>query len=199
MEEGLCSYYMVVFFVSLCYTRVMRKAFLLILLIIFLTVSFFSIVSFSTQLAKATEKVAYELPYPGILPDHPLYVIKIARDRVLEYTTRDPAKKAQLYLLLSDKRVAMALALIQKGKIKPAISTLSKGEKYFLQIPELVKTAKKQGSALSGDFILQLKLSNQKHREVGEMLLRQLPQGDLESLQQVLDLNKETEKKIKAL
>lgn len=177
----------------------MRNALLFILLIIFLTVSFFSIFSFSTQTAKAIEKVAYELPYPGILPDHPLYIMKIARDRVLEYTTRDPVKKAQLYLLLSDKRVAMSLALIQKGKIKPAISTLSKGEKYFLQIPVLVKTAEKQGSAVSADFIQQLKLSNQKHREVGERLLKQLPQGELESLQQVLDLNKEIEKTLKPL
>lgn len=177
----------------------MRKAFLFILLIIFLTVSFFSVFNFSTQMAKATEKVAYELPYPGILPDHPLYIIKIARDRVLEYTTRDPAKKAQLYLLLSDKRVAMALSLIQKGKIKPAVSTLSKGEKYFLQIPDLVKTAKKQGAAPPSDFTLQLKLSNQKHREVLDTLLRELPQGELDSLQQVLDLNKQIEKQVKSL
>ncbi len=166
---------------------------------IFASVSFFSVVSFSTQLAKATEKVAYELPYPGILPDHPLYIIKIARDRVLEYTTRDPVKKAQLYLLLSDKRVAMALSLIQKGKIKPAVSTLSKGEKYFLQIPNLVKTAKKQGSSPSGDFILQLKLSNQKHNEVLTTLLKQLPQGELDELQTIVDLNKEIAKQIKTL
>ncbi len=190
---------MVVFFTPLCYTRVMRKAFLFMLLIIFLTVSFFSIFSFSTQLAKATEKIAYELPYPGILPDHPLYIIKIARDRVIEYTTRDPVKKARLYLLLSDKRVAMAQSLVQKGKIKPAISTLSKGEKYFLKISNLVKTAKKQGSAAPGDFILQLKLSNRKHREVIDNLLRELPQGELDSLSQILDLNKEIEKDLKTL
>lgn len=177
----------------------MRKAFLFMLLIIFLTVSFFSIFSFSTQLAKATEKIAYELPYPGILPDHPLYIIKIARDRVIEYTTRDPVKKARLYLLLSDKRVAMAQSLVQKGKIKPAISTLSKGEKYFLKISNLVKTAKKQGSAAPGDFILQLKLSNRKHREVIDNLLRELPQGELDSLSQILDLNKEIEKDLKTL
>lgn len=139
------------------------------------------------------------MPYPGILPDHPLYALKVARDRALDYTTRDPVKKARLYLLFSDKRVAMAEALIEKGKIKPAISTLSKGEKYFLQISTLLKTSKSQGSGAPEDLILQLKLSNQKHREVIDTLLRQLPQGELESLQQILDLNKQIEKDLKSL
>lgn len=157
----------------------MKNAFLFIFFIIFLPISFFSIFNYSTQLATATEKVAYELPYPGILPDHPLYIVKIARDRALDYTTRDPIKKARLYLLFSDKRVAMAQALIEKGKIKPAISTLSKGEKYFLQIPGLVKTSKEQGTEAPADLKQQLKLSNQKHREVNDTLLRKLPQGEL--------------------
>lgn len=177
----------------------MRKAFLFVLVMIFLPLTFFSIFSYSTLTATANEKVAYELPYPGILPDHPLYIVKIARDRLLDYTTRDPIKKAKLYLLLSDKRAAMALALVQKGKINPAISTLSKGEKYFLQIPALVKTSKQQGEKASDGLILQLKLSNKKHQEIIDNLLRELPQGELDSLQEIKNINTEIQKNLKTL
>lgn len=90
-----------------------------------------------------SEKVVYELPYPGILPDNPLYFVKIVRDRIIEFLTRDNIKKAQLYLLFSDKRAASALVLVQNGKNSLAITTLSKGEKYFDQIP-LFDQLKKQ-------------------------------------------------------
>ena len=61
-------------------------------------------------------KVIYTMPYPGILPDHPLYFVKIVRVRINEFMTRDQLKKAEIYLLYSDKRVAMAMALTKKGK-----------------------------------------------------------------------------------
>ena len=191
--------YVVVFLYASCYTCTMRKAFLFVLVMIFLPLTFFSISSYSTQTATANEKVAYQLPYPGILPDHPLYILKVARDRLQDVTTRDPIQKAKLYLLLSDKRAAMAIALVQKGKIKPAISTLSKGEKYFLQIPQLIKTAKQQGGEAPDGLILQLKLSSQKHQEIIDNLLRELPQGELDSLQEIKNINTQIQKDLKSL
>lgn len=131
------------------------------------------------------EKVVYNLPYPGILSDNPLYFIKIVRDRITEFLTRDNIKKAQLYLLYSDKRVAMSQALAKKGKNSQAIDALSKGEKYFLAIPELLSTAKKQGSSAPSSFIETLKLSNAKHKEIIGDLIKTLPTGLTEQLNQV--------------
>lgn len=76
------------------------------------------------------DKVVYNLPYPGILPDNPLYFIKGIRDKILELVTRDNLKKAELYLLFSDKRVAMAESLAQKGKDKQALTIFYEGEQY---------------------------------------------------------------------
>lgn len=145
------------------------------------------------------DKVEYNLPYPGILPDHPLFFIKEVRDKVLEWTTRDSIKKSELYLLFSDKRVAMAMVLAKNGKDRYAVSTFSQGESYFFKIPPLVETSRKQGVTAPSDFILRLKLSNTKHKEVGETLLRDLPQGQNESIQKALDLNQEIKKKIEKL
>ena len=92
----------------------------------------------ATTVDTPQEKVAYNLPYPGILSDNPLYFLKVIRDRVTEFLTRDNVKKAQLYLLDSDKRVAMSMVFVKMGKNSQSIEAFSKGEKYFLQMIALV-------------------------------------------------------------
>ena len=142
------------------------------------------------------EEVVYILPYPGILPDHPLYFVKTVRDRMIDWVTRDNLKKAEYYLLFSDKRAAMATSLAKKGKDNLAISTYSKAEKYFQKIPELLREAKKQGAGPGSEFVNNLKLSNAKHYEIGENLLRDLPQGSSAEINQILKLNQETKKEL---
>jgi len=166
--------------------EIVKKAFLLVLLILSLGVS---VPAFAKPIVISEQKVIYDLPYPGILPDNPLYTFKIIRDRVMEIMTRDYLKKAELYLLFSDKRAAMAMALADNGKDKLAVSTLSKGEKYFEKIPDILKTSKKQGVSPSSDLINRLKLSNSKHREIAQDLLKKLPQGQDDAINQILNLN----------
>lgn len=152
-----------------------------------------------TAFALSSERVVYNLPYPGVLPDHPLYPVKAIRDKALDVFTREKIKKAELYLLLSDKRVAMVIVLAKKGKGALAVSTLSKAEKYFLKIPELLIQSKKEGVGASSEFVQHLKLSNTKHAEVAEDLLKDLPQGETESINQIILLNQEINQKLTKL
>lgn len=175
-----------------------------ILLIVFLVTlpfaAYFAINASSDTLIKTPqEKVIYNLPYPGLLPDSPLYIIKAVRDKITELLTRDNLKKAQLYLLYSDKRVAMSLALAQKGKSQLAIDTFSKGEKYFLMIPDLLIAAKKQGAQAPSSFVETLKQSNAKHKELIDELIKILPQGLNGSLTQLSDLNQKASNAIISL
>src|SRR3989344_3906165 len=62
-------------------------------------------------------KSNYVLPYPGMLPDSPLYKIKVLRDKVTAYLISDPQKKAEFYLLQTDKQMGMILPLINKKNI----------------------------------------------------------------------------------
>lgn len=142
------------------------------------------------------EKVVYNLPYPGILPDHPLYFLKVVRDRITDWLTRDNLKKAELYLLYSDKRVAMAQFLSKKGKINLAISTFSKAEKYFLKIPPLLEKAKKQGVSPPPGFVEKLKLANSKHNDITQSLIKEFPQGASESLTEIIKLNEKIKKQL---
>lgn len=156
-------------------------------------------VDYAQPIKLTGEKVIYNLPYPGLLPDHPLYFVKIVRDRMQEFITRDNLKKAELYLLLSDKRVAMAQALAKNGKDRNAITTISKAEKYFEKIPRLLVDSKKQGVAASSEFVSRLRLSNAKHKEVIETFLKELPQGNATEVNEILEKNRSIKSRLDRL
>ncbi|PIV10964.1 hypothetical protein COS50_02660 [Candidatus Roizmanbacteria bacterium CG03_land_8_20_14_0_80_35_26] len=179
--------------------KISRFVLISLFLVIFPTMTYFVMESSGAPVNTPQEKVVYNLPYPGILSDHPLYFLKIVRDRISEFLTRDNVKKTQLYLLYSDKRVAMAMSLAKKGKSQPAIDAFSKGEKYFLKIPELLKEIKKQGGQSPSGFVETLKLSNAKHSELIGELMKTLPEGNQEYLTSLLNLNLEIKKLLETL
>src|SRR3989304_3402352 len=75
----------------------------------------------------------YYLPYPGILPDHPLYWLKMVRDRVQLVVTTNNLGKAERLLQYADKRLGAAWALIDGNKKPLGMTTLTKAEKYLGQ------------------------------------------------------------------
>jgi hypothetical protein len=111
------------------------------------------------------QKADYFLAYPGILPDHFLYPVKMIRDRVWLWLTFNPLKKAEMMLLLADKRLGAGEVLINGNKIELGISTLTKGEKYLQQAVAQEKMAKEEGENTQV-FFDKLKLAAQKHEEV---------------------------------
>ncbi len=80
---------------------------------------------------QASKQSDYTLAYPGILPDHPLYWLKMVRDRVQLILSRNQIEKTKLLLLYADKRAAAAEKLLQKNKEQLAITTFTKAEKYL--------------------------------------------------------------------
>jgi hypothetical protein len=61
----------------------MRKLFLsLLVLVAFLSLAVPSVVAVDE---KSTTPISYDLPYPGMLPDSPVYFVKVARDRVMRF------------------------------------------------------------------------------------------------------------------
>ena len=198
-------WYLVVFLPRILYTLFcsMKKIGRFILIFLFLilipAMAYFVMESSGASVNTPQEKVIYNLPYPGILSDHPLYFVKIIRDRLTEFLTRDNVKKAQLYLLYSDKRVAMAMTLAKKGKSQPAIEAFSKGEKYFLKIPDLLRAAKEQGGPAPSSFVETLKLSNAKHTELIGELMKTLPESNQSGINGLLKLNLEIKKLLETL
>lgn len=153
----------------------------------------------SQGIQKESKKIEYTLPYHGILSDNPLYFIKESRDRILDFLTRDPLKKAELNLLFSDKRVSMSLELSKKRKWNQAAKTLLIAEKYFQKIPAIIVAVNKQGVNPSGDFLERIRLANNKHREIIIDLINDAPQAQKQNLQEALIINKQISKAISSL
>jgi len=97
----------------------------------------------------AYPKTDYPLPYPGILPDNPLYKLKMVRDRLWIFLTPDPIDRSELFLLYADKRLGAGKALIEGGQVSLGLSTLTKGEKYLERAVLEAEKAQKQGKKLN--------------------------------------------------
>ena len=113
----------------------------------------------------AVPHVQYDLPYPGILPDNPLYFLKALRDNLLAFFITDPVKKAEYDLLMADKRLASAKSLQDEGKTDLAFTTLSKSGNYFYQAIQQAISAKDQGEN-ADPIISRLIISSEKQQEV---------------------------------
>ena len=118
----------------------------------------------AAQEISPTPKVNYELPYPGLLPDSPIYFLRAIRDKTVGFLISDPKKKAEFDLLQADKRLNAGIYLFSKGKISISISTISKAENYFEQAIQKIKEAKKQGMDIK-DMERKLRTSVKKHQE----------------------------------
>lgn len=157
----------------------MRKVAMTLAICTFLLVSVL-MVSFTTakEVTVEAKKVDYVLPYPGLLPDHPFYSAKKVRDKILIFFSRDYIKKAELYLLFSDKKIYMSIELAKRDSWKLSSETATASQSDFSQAIMLVQNAKKQGLDAPAGFIQKLKMSNEKHREVLEILVKTAPDAE---------------------
>jgi len=164
-----------------------------ILLLVFIM---FNIVA---QLAQhsvwATED--YTLPYPGILPNHQLYPLKALRDRMLEFFTREPIKKVELYLLYADKRINMARMLAEDKEWLLAEQTASKAEKYLLKVNQWTEESKAMGHAPEVGLEKRIKKAGTKHKEILKALQKQGPEEQKDGFGSSLKLNQQYQERIK--
>lgn len=113
-----------------------------------------------------TTKVEYELPYPGMLPDNPLYFVKQIRDWILDKLIADPVKKADFYILQGDKRLAMGVMLTTTGKAVLGEQVISKSEKYMNNAVQQLLGAKAKGQEVPGYIVDHLTRALAKHAEL---------------------------------
>lgn len=113
-----------------------------------------------------TPTPGYILPYPGMLPDSPIYKIKVLRDKILLFLTFDPAKKAARHLQMADKEFVMALKLAEKGKIALAKHTAFKAEHHMTLINTEIAKFISSDKKINLDFIDRVHLASLKHQEL---------------------------------
>jgi hypothetical protein len=116
---------------------------------------------------------SYELSHPGMLPDHPLYFLKIARDNVMGFFKGDPLDKAAYALLQSDKHIAASHILInQKNNTELANVSLEQAQNYLAQAIDQTEAAKKEGNNIT-EISQQLKNASKKQLTIVNELEKQ--------------------------
>lgn len=158
-----------------------------IFLIVFLLFGLFSNISFAQDITLTPTPISinYTLPYPGILPGNPLYVLKVIRDRIILFLISDPLKKAEFDVLLADKRLSAGMYLFAKDPSKTAdiSSVISKGNNYLYDALNEVNLAIKQGN--QGSTVLnKIKSSTEKHIQVLQDLEKKTKGNLQQSLKQ---------------
>lgn len=169
----------------------MRKALLILFVIIFLSIIPHAYAQTSSKSAAA--EISYTLPYPGMLPDHPLYKLKVLRDKIVLRLISDPKKQIEQYLLLADKGIAMVPMLVDKGNIALAKETALKAEHNFT---ELTFVYKKNQLKPDAETYKKLNLAALKHQEVLNAVRKKVKGDDQKVMQQVINFSKTNQEEL---
>lgn len=142
----------------------------------------------SSNIATASPSfIKYDLAYPGLLPDNPLYKLKVLRDKIMINFITDPRKKIDFYLLQTDKGILAAAMLIDKNKIDLASQTALKAEhNYTMLVMELNQLPNKP----KADFYNRLQKASLKHQEVLNAIIKRVPSDKQKVFETVLDFSK---------
>jgi hypothetical protein len=172
-----------------------KVGFLVSFLIFLLSFNFFVCKTYaatgdlSASQSSKTE-ISYELPYPGLLPDNPLYFLRVIRDKTVDFFISDPVKKTEFDLLQADKRLNAGIFLLNKGKISLALTTVSKAENYFSEAIDKMGEAKMQGintGVIKGKLENALKKHEQELKDMVQKVSTNFKPGFEKERQRLID------------
>lgn len=123
----------------------------------------------SGSVAKVEQEVesSYYLPYPGVLPDQSLYLVKMIRDRIVEWLTIDLRSKADLWVFYADKRFGAGIALTDGNKTELGVATYEKAIKYQERAINALAKLKDEGKD-AGELANKIEQATTKYRQVIE-------------------------------
>lgn len=134
--------------------------------IIIAVFALFLLFSQQTVIAGHAADSDYHLPYPGILPDHPAYIIKSIRDRIEEFLISSPLENAEYNIEKADVRISASFTLAhQKNNIPLARDTAIEAENYFREAFFKTKEAKNQGMEIN-ETVKRLNQASLKYLEI---------------------------------
>ena len=165
------------------YKQLIIKGFFLFFAVQFTLATAYAQVASKPQDPSPTS-VDYPLPYPGMLPDNPLYFLKLFRDDLTSFFLSKPLDRAQFDLMQSDKNVEASYLLVTQevGKTDLAFKTFSQAQDAFAQAIDQTDSAKKQGYSTS-EIDKKLSFSNQKHLQILQSIGQQTGQKNSQVFQ----------------
>lgn len=130
--------------------------------------------------------IDYKLPHPGMLPDNPLYKLKVVRDKIMLMLIGDPDEKTAYYLLLANKQLLMSKLLVDKGNIPLAKETALKGENQMTLMTFVYKNSNRVPQP---NFLKEVKTATLKHQELLKGIISKLTLNDAKIFSDVLEFS----------
>lgn len=142
----------------------MKKLFAGIIFVFIFLLSSLPVLAQEAQSSPSAQAVVeYVLPYPGMLPDHPLFVLKSARDWIFERLITDPLRKSEFYILQSDKRLAMAGMLLDQQKSQDAAQSVIISGEFMEKAIAAARQIRSGGGEVPGHILDRFDRSVAKH------------------------------------
>jgi hypothetical protein len=138
-------------------------------------------------------KSEYTLPYPGILPDHPLYFLKQLRDQIMESLISDSLRKIEFYILQGDKLTNSGIFLSTKNNETLVVEVFSRAQKSMQKAIFATTAFTEKGKVLPGYIKERLVQSLMKHNEVLSELAGNTTGSQKDSYSGLLEAGKELE------
>lgn len=139
---------------------------------VLITVLFIGVFSFFVFPARAntSKPQNYELPFPGIMPDNPIYFLKLIRDDIEGFLISNPIKKAEFLIDKADMGMAVVNQMvIDKRSVKEIDPVLEKIDGYFLMGLDKIDEAERQGIEVK-DLRRHIDLAGDKYEEICDRL-----------------------------
>lgn len=122
---------------------------------------------------------------PGILPGHPLYLFKLAVEKIQIALAHGPEAKIDTYIHLAESKLAEAETLFAKGQPSNAQKALQLYDKYLKRTEDVVEQATDQGKELR-DSLVDYEAASRHNSSVLERLLINAPVAARAGLQNAL-------------
>ncbi len=128
----------------------------------------------------------YELAWPGILPDNPLYKVKILRNKIIERLIIHPSRKVEFYLLMADKTLYASKLLLEKGEYSLARETALKGENYFSMLTAEYEKIATKNRTIPTHLRDKINSAYRAHQQLISYLYNKAPEQDKKTFENIV-------------
>lgn len=166
------------------FDAVAREVLIPVIVIFFISV-FSGILSRPVVFAQKPSVTAYQFPWPGILPDHPFYKLKVLRNKIIYNIIYSPVKRVEFDLLMADKMLYASKLLLDKGEGDLAKETALKGENYFSILVADYARVKQRNEIISGKLRTRIDQAYEAHQQLIDYLGQKAPEADKKTYQDI--------------
>lgn len=128
------------------------------------------------------------LPYPGMLPNSPMYILKMVRDKIIGFFIFKTNDKAYYALKLADKRLSEAKALSEMGMDDLAASTAAEAAKENAKAQQYLIKQESQGNDVE-DLVNKLLENSARQQAVLSRVLEKAPEQAKEVIQRAMEMS----------